>query len=215
MKKNQAGFTVVEVLLSVIAVAIVGFVIFYVVNANKDNKRSDNTSSQSSQNNVTDSKKSETVDKTADWKAYTNESLKFSLKYPASWKASSGEGCNEDDGFYRGATEAGSGTCDKQSVSQISVVSYEGDKRSDFAFNDKSSVDVQSSDVTIDGNSGKRYSYINQDHQFYADGSKGIDYIFFANNRTYIASYNDGLGKYTDATSDFDTMISKTLKFTP
>ncbi len=44
MKRNQKGFGVIEGLLAIIAITLIGGVGFYVVNANKDNKKSENIS---------------------------------------------------------------------------------------------------------------------------------------------------------------------------
>lgn len=62
MKSNQKGFGVIEGLLAVIAIALVGFVGFYVYNANKETDKSNNAQSKAadsqvgSQNDAGDSK---------------------------------------------------------------------------------------------------------------------------------------------------------------
>lgn len=85
MKKlNQRGFSLVEGLLVVIAVALISFVGFYVYNANKDSKNThDNSSSVVKENKAEDT---QTKDEAESWQQVTSGKGAFKLKVPDGWK---------------------------------------------------------------------------------------------------------------------------------
>src|SRR3989344_5613351 len=71
MKKDQKGFSAVEGLLIIVVVSIIGFVGWYVVNKHKAA--------------VNTTQATQTIS-TAGWKTYKNDTLKFTVHYPSSYK---------------------------------------------------------------------------------------------------------------------------------
>lgn len=100
--KNQKGFSIIESLLAVIAITLIGFVIFYVYNANKKTNASLNGPSSSIEkskaSSLDDSDQTEkTTLKNKDWQIYRDVKYGFSLEYPKDWK------------FVAAGTKAGGG----------------------------------------------------------------------------------------------------------
>jgi hypothetical protein len=89
MKKNQSGFSMVEVILVLIFITLVGFVGWYVWHSNaKDTKSSDGSVTSPS---VQEQKQVSGVE-------LTNDSLPFTLHYPNDWEVGSDN--KTDYGFY-------------------------------------------------------------------------------------------------------------------
>jgi hypothetical protein len=77
------------------------------------------------------------------------------------------------------------------------------------------SADIIKTNVTVDGVAADRYTYVSKGTEFsgFKDkGTKFVNYIFTKNSRTYVASYNDGNGKFKDVLQAFDTMMTKTFQ---
>lgn len=87
MKMHQKGFTVVEVLLAVIAVALIIGVGFYITKQDEDDsKKSVTTSSRDASDKdklTTAAEKKQTADPKDDWKTYSGQGITF--KYPAGY----------------------------------------------------------------------------------------------------------------------------------
>lgn len=76
--KNQAGYSMVEILIVIVVLAVVGaagFATYYHYHKNKSDVNSNSTVNQKS-------------DQYAGWKTSTSTRAKFSIKYPADWKYS-------------------------------------------------------------------------------------------------------------------------------
>lgn len=74
MKRNQKGFTIIEVGSVLLVVVVIGFGSYFVWHSQKSGK----TSTASTSTKVA-------ADPTAGWQAYTDTAKLFSLKYPSGW----------------------------------------------------------------------------------------------------------------------------------
>lgn len=213
MTINRRGFTLIEGLLTTMTIAVVSGVGFYVYSVKRDDDKPKTKTSQTKTN--TQKSKAEPVadDATKDWKTFTDKSL--SLKYPAAWVAPKNNEACGTEGLRRGTTLEAAGICQSDAVSQITVYAESGDNSKDLAPRDAYDTDIKSADVTVASVAGKRYSSTTKGDLMQAAGIKVVQYIFPTNGRTYIAIYRDDHAKYKDALSDFDLMVTKTLKFNP
>lgn len=151
------------------------------------------------------------VIQTNDWIALTSKDGKYSLKYPPTWvTATSPELCSP------GLTLLGSrsdkvGKCGSDSLGEVLIASYEGDKTAEF----KKS--YPSTSVTIDGVTGTRYAGAIQDADAESglgpeNGTKEVVYVVYANGRTHQATYYQYPGE-KDVSGTFDVLVVKTLTF--
>lgn len=85
MKKNQSGFSAVELLILLVVIGLIGGAGWYVWQSKSKNSSSNNTQTTqneaSKQNSEADNTK--TADETANWKSYTRYGVTF--KYPTEW----------------------------------------------------------------------------------------------------------------------------------
>lgn len=81
MKKNQSGFSIVEVLLVIVAILLLAGAGWYVYSSRK--QASNTSSTESSNSTVSDT--SEAKDPYAGWKTYTINGQGVSFKYPGDW----------------------------------------------------------------------------------------------------------------------------------
>ena len=92
MKKNEKGFSVVEIIIVIVVVGLIGAVGWYVVNSkNKSNNKESTTSNTqpvAKENKTTPTQQEEAKpkDKTANWKTYTSTLGGFNFKYPDNWQ---------------------------------------------------------------------------------------------------------------------------------
>jgi hypothetical protein len=214
INKDQKGFTLVESLLVVITLALVVGVGFYVMNANKDKKNDTATTS-----NKTSEKTKPVADPTADWASYTSPLGKFSVKYPKSWAtATNPDLCantTETGIFMLGADTKSVGKCASEGFGQMTITwrtdrQFCGDLNSDTTTQDsKQTVTVGGQSATkIEATAKAPGMGLGAD----PEGTKSVQYCVVANNTTYIANYAQ-LSSYPDALSDFNTMVTKTLRF--
>ncbi len=85
MKKNQKGFSFVEVMLVLIFITLIVFVGWYVMNSNKDKTTSKTSSSSSPQTKKT------ATDPYAGWKTYCDKQSIGCVKYPSDWSLNEGD----------------------------------------------------------------------------------------------------------------------------
>ncbi len=219
--KKQQGFTAVEAVLILVIVAIIGFVGWYVWHAKNDtNSTYDKAGNLSLASKPASKQKStsttpQAVDPTADWTAYSSKSGVYSLKYPKSWvTATNPELCSEGT-LLLGANSKSVGKCASEGFGQISVTSSAGDYSSTSTFSG-GYASVTKSSVTVDGVLGVKESGVasGQDAALgsLADGVKVVEYTFYTKGRTYNVTYTQD-PTYPDVLSDFDLMVTKTLKF--
>ncbi len=218
MKKNQ-GFGLIEGLLILLIIGILAGVGWFVWQSKKNTDKNLNSAAQTEIKAGSSKKATATVEKdpTADWVAYSNKEGSFSLKHPKTWvKASNPELCNPGL-LLIGADENSVGKCATESFGQMSVSSAEGNYTAEQALA-SGYTDVTQETVTVEGVSGTKYSgsasgqMLGEGPGGLADGTKVTKYVFYTNSRTYTATYIKA-SSYPDALSDFNLMVTKTLKF--
>jgi hypothetical protein len=205
-KKNQEGFTIIEGLLILVIVSIIGGTGWYVYNAH--NKTTDNFYNADAANSSIVKYKKKNPDSTANWKTYSSAAGKYSLTYPANWPT---QAC--EDTLLMAGDKAHLGKCNTDGVGQIVIGVTDGDHSSSSAPTNLCDSPTKTS-VTVDSVTGTKYSCTIASEQFVGPpaGTEITDYIFYANNKTYVIEYFQlsGAPKVLD---DFNTMITKTLKF--
>lgn len=207
---NQKGFTLIEVLLGLIVLTLMGGVGYYVYDSQKDNSKSPAQSPQSS--TAQDLPAKVENDPTVGWKTYTGKD--FTLKHPSDWlDMKNSQNCPEY--FGRGATEGSQGICQSDAGAQVSVISSV-EPPATFVPGADYYTDIVKTTVQINGIAAERYGSVSKGTEFHGfedKGTKWVHYIFAKNGKTFLATYNDGNGKYKDVLKDFDTIMTKTFKF--
>lgn len=218
---GQKGFGAFGVLLVIIFLAGAGYGGYYVYLANKQADAKLNGTAIKPVPRDSGLRRA-----TADWTSYSSTEGLFSLKYPKTWvRAANPELCSPGI-LLLGPNENSVGHCATEDFGQISVMSTEGDIRDEKdCANDPSFKNVRSRNVTVSGVQGKRVEATagpepirDGEEQIIADpfpeGTKVVRYLFFTNNRTYVATYVQDLpgANYRDVLEDFDLM-ARTLKF--
>lgn len=209
MRNNHDGFTLVELLLTIIAIGVIGFAGFYVWDKSKDG--SDVKSS--GKTTLSESTKAD-LDPTRDWKSYTSTEGKFSLKYPASWHtADNPENCYTNL-LLLGPTAETVGTCGSDNSGQVSISSYTVETGSS-ELDPQYYSDIKTTKVTVDGITGQRqtgtYTYDGEGVGS-IKGSKVVEYRFKGRDINYHAYYQQQPG-YPDVQKEFDLIVTKTLSF--
>jgi Tfp pilus assembly protein PilV len=222
MKKNQSGFSAIEALLILVIVGIIGGTGWYVLQANKN---TNNTLNNAGLGTAAKSGKkispapTSPADPTSSWTSYSSKSGKYSLKYPSTWAISpiSPSVCGGDDSnLLLGGDSKSVGKYCADGGGQIYINSVTGDSRSNNVLQSKDWKNTTSTKVTVDGVQGDKQTGIanNQGDLLGSlpDGSIIDRYTFYVNGRTYTANY-EKRDSYPDVQSDFDIMVTKTLKF--
>jgi hypothetical protein len=217
--KNHKGFALVEGLLILVIVAILAGTGWYVFRARNNSNGSLNNASAAGSSlakpPAAPKKTVSTADATADWTAYSKSGTLFTLKYPADWvTAKNPEMC--DGNLLLGANSQSVGTCASGAGGQMSISYSAGDNRSYLELG-KNYKDVTTKQLTVDGVAGERQQGVisvtaGHDWQGPPNGTKVVQYLFYANGQTYVATYTQA-ESYPDVLSDFDLMVTKTLKF--
>lgn len=163
------------------------------------NKLSQATKSLSTSN----ASSTQSSDPTAAWTSFTSADGKFSLKYPSSWVLAAAN-CTGPNSFGVGPTSSSAGSCNANGVGdntpQITVVDTEhpcGELSSSIT------------DVSVDGGSG----YVSSATA--SDGTKSTEYCIKSPSNQdleYEVTYTQSPG-YSDVSSDFTTIVTKTLTF--
>lgn len=86
MKKQEQGFSAIEVIIILVIAGIIGFAGWFVYNRSQS-KETSNTASPSTATSATATTAPVAVDPYADWQAYTMTSTDISFKYPKAWTA--------------------------------------------------------------------------------------------------------------------------------
>lgn len=230
--KNNKGFGAIEALLIVVIIGILGFTGWYVWNSHKKTNSIYNAANQVNSSTTTypkgSAKKKPAVDPTADWVAYSSKEGQYSLKYPKTWVTFAEPKLCTEGLLLLGADSKSVGTCGSENFGQISIVSTSGDSQKDSELSTATSgigdlgfKDIVTTSVTLNGVKGEKQTGTStgadiQGPPTLPKDTKVTKYIFYTNNRTYVAKYVSGdynSKAYPDAMSDFDTMVTKTLKF--
>ena len=141
---------------------------------------------------------------------FISQSGQYRLKYQSGWLALVCEG-NEPTVFLAPDAES-QALCGSEKPSLVSFTSMGGDHRAiDQAALDAYSSEVAVTDVTLNDVSGKKATYTFDGDEFVAAGTKYIQFEFFANERTYTATYSQA-PEGTDHSADFESMV-QTWKF--
>jgi type II secretory pathway pseudopilin PulG len=89
VKKNENGFSIVEVLLVFVVVALIGFIGWYVwqtkSNTDKNLTKSNTTSTSGASQIANTPAKQEAVDPYAGWKTYCDTATSGCFRYPSDW----------------------------------------------------------------------------------------------------------------------------------
>jgi len=214
MYKNQNGFSAIEGLLILVIVGIIGFTGWFVWQSN--NKVSDNLKGNSSTADFAKTKKSP-VDPTANWTSYSSPVGNFTVQYPKTWvTATNPELCTNTEltgMFLLGADSSSVGKCATDGGGQMAITwrtdrTFCGDMEGDaWQQNSKQDVTVGGVKATKIEATAKEVQGIGE-----PEGTKIAQYCAVANGSTYIAVYTQR-SSYPNALDDFNTMVTKTLKF--
>lgn len=167
---------------------------------------------QALQKNVDKEKAEVQAEETADWKDYSDKSQAYSLKYPPTWVTLT-ECDGTSVGFHTAPTSESLSVCGSDKASLVVVSSVEGNKTVDYLTTDPNfQTDFKKEDTTLNGIKGTKVTFADNGQGLRSKGTKNVIYVFFTNNRTYIASYTQEQN-YPDELSTFTTMVTKTLKF--
>lgn len=211
--KSQRGAIdlILIAVVAVLAIGLGGYVRYQQIQAQK--------TYDAAKSGVTVNKKGKSVtvkegpafDPTSSWTAYTSASGKFSLKYPRTWIKAT---CGGDSPLYLGPVKGSVAVCNSDYGGQIGVMS--GDGVNQDAFTAPNYEAITSDSVVIDGGTGIRMSAVAaKNMSFDNKGTKHITYMVKKSGRSIYAYYIfDPTNKnMQDVSSDFDTMIQKTLKY--
>lgn len=209
MKSKKGGFALVELLLAIIAVSLVVFVGFYIV------QNKNNTSDKVAKAKVASSAaKKAAADPTAGWKEFHSIDGKFRLKYPSSWATAPNQELCDSSTFLLGGNADSVGRCASDGTGQMMIFSF-ATESGELGLDPTYYTDIVTKEVTVDGVKGERqsgtYSYDGYGIGP-ATGSKDVVYIFKTNGLIYKAYYSQA-PNYPDVLSDFDLLVTKTLKF--
>lgn len=207
---KQAGFSALELLLILLAIALIGGTGWYVWQ-NKDDSSPESESS-SSQNEAATEEES-AADPTADWATYKSTGGIFTLKHPKTWVTSSD--C-EDNPLFLAPTKEQLGSCNSENGGTVAIStmteSYEKQPDSDYA-NTAIYKEYKKTVVKVNGVDATRRQWVQGTTESgFGDDMIHINYEIIGPNNTVLASYT--ASQQDKAEQDiFDTMIGKTLVF--
>jgi len=216
MKKDQNGFSTVEGLLVGVIIAMITGVGYFVYKADQSSNKQQADSSVSQQEKSTND---QAKDPTEGWKSYKDKDGLFSLKYPSSWTIAENLDMCDPGLVLLGANKESTGACQSDNGGQISVEARKGDLlRSDYELLPEYYSDIKTESITINGvASMKQLGTFSPNEEVFLGPKKGdkkLIYIFQDGGYTYAASYYIKKDNpYPDVQSDFELMITKTLKF--
>lgn len=211
MKINQKGFTLIEGLLTVLVIAFISFVGWYVWNSNQDK----NNSTKSDTSDYVSIKSEKATDPTEDWITYHTDVGKFTVKYPKEWVTSPNKDACDETLLLLGADSGSVGHCNSDSGGQIIISSTDGVQPAS-SYSADNYKDITSKNVTVQGVKGTRQSgTVKADPEFGIGppaGTKEVLYVFVTNGKTYTLNYIQQ-PSFKDVLSDFELLVTKTLKF--
>jgi hypothetical protein len=216
---DQKGFSAVEAIIILVVVAVLGLGGWYAWKK-QDTKDTPKTKTSQAQSKSTDPKaaKREAHDPTAEWATYANAAAKFSFKHPKTWVfADNPEACTEGLVLFA-SDHTALGTCASESGGQMMVMGTDGDVRGSYKLGQgylTDYTDVTEAAVTADGVTGTKQTAIASGQEgvgILPDGTKVVQYAFYVNGKTYVAKYTQR-STYPAALSDFEVLVSQTLKF--
>lgn len=206
------------ILLVVVALLALGGWYVWKQTSKKDN--ASGSTSQSTDKSSSDEKKTEKkkADTTSDWVTYSNAEGAFSFKHPSKWVfAANPENCSDGLVLFAPTTDT-LGKCATEFGGQMQVSSADGDVRDVYKFKEPYYKDVTDESVTVQDVEGNKYSttVMGMEDEVVIgsmpDNTRLVRYVFFVNEKTYIASYVQE-PEYPDVLSDFNLLVTKTFKF--
>ena len=96
MKKNEKGFSVVEILIIVVIVGLLGAVGWLVYDRQKSKTDNSSTTPQTSQQKTTTTAKTATPDPYSGWATCSDQIIGASVKYPSDWQNNVSNPTNSD-----------------------------------------------------------------------------------------------------------------------
>ena len=240
--KKQGGFAILEAFMLLVIVAIVGGIGWYVWQTNKNNAGGMGDNSIIAVvpiDNYEDCLKSKLskIDKKAfphtceskagkkftdpnpfaNWKTYTSEAGKYTLKHPKGWNEDVCDQGATDLTLYLGPTKASSVICNSEHFSQILVVSTSAVPTKSEQELGSSYSNQTSKKIVVDGVTGERQSGITRGGDFVGipKGTLVVRYFFLKPGRNYILAYvQTPSGDFAQNNlAIFDQMVQKTLNF--
>lgn len=213
LAKNQGGFGVIEVLLTLIILGLIVFTAYYVWNAKQDTDKTLKPTDSTVE--VKKNTPSTTTDKTASWTAYTNKTAGFSLKYPKTWVTPAHPDSCGKDILMLGADDKSVGTCASENAGQMTI-SSRPDEAGCQDLSGSSWTQNSKETVTVSGVTGTKTVATAKEQGdgmgALPKGTKMVQYCFVTSGTTYTANYTQ-LSTYPDVLDDFNAMVNKTLKF--
>lgn len=221
---KQKGFSLVEILLIFLILAIIGAGGWYVLSKNKDSstdktptdtgQKQDNSEPQPAQKPAPAPAE---PDPTADWASYTDETFGYTLKYPTDWvTADNPELCVE--GSFMTAPSADSvGRCASESGGQVSISAREGGYEGGNDYTASYYTDRTEEEVVVSGVAATKISAtvmgMEDEVEIGAqeDGTTVVQYLITKDGVTYIALYTQR-SSYTDELDTFTTIVEDTLE---
>lgn len=228
---KRTGIGLFRIIVLVVFLGVAGFLGWFVwqskANTEKVLDNTDRAQSALLQNGEKNTEKKDAAsagDITADWTPFSSEKGKFSLRYPKPWvQPTNRDLCSPElfeRAIYLGADAESVLKCATEYFGQMSVSSVAGDKRSEYDLG-TGYKDITKKDVVVNRAAGQRVSGVttapSPDAAFSpVEGTIEVRYIFFTNGNTYVARYTQapkGHSPSDEVLSDFDLMVTKTLKF--
>ncbi len=219
MKKNQNGFSVFELIIIVLLLIVLGFAGWYIW-WSKHHKDSTDASRAAPSTSVSPSltPTSQAPDETAKWATYVNVAGKFSFRHPKTWAFASNPGACTEGLVLFASRQSALGRCASESAGQMMVMGAKGDFRDNYKIGQGYLTDysnIVEASTTADGVAGIKQVATASGQEGVGtlpDGTQVLQYIFYVRGWTFIAQYTQ-LSTYPDASSDFDKLVTRTLKF--
>jgi len=214
-RPNQSGAAIIETLLVILIAGLVGFVGWYVRHSQQVTAKALDAAA-TSQTITPKNSATTTVGSTDGWNNYSSKVGAFMVKYPKDWIGPSHpEFCGDflDYDLEIGPDAKSVIKCGGDgTVSQVSITSVAGDKRSDYLYNfDKTLYDVEpTTKITLSGITGNEFnatahnqsSYPAEGLGIFPDGTKIIEDVFLEAGRTYVIRYTQEPAGSAQASTD-------------
>ncbi|HET7320166.1 MAG TPA: hypothetical protein VFI84_01100, partial [Candidatus Saccharimonadales bacterium] len=157
-------------------------------------------------------KKQAPIDPTADWVAYTGTA--FSLKYPKTWVMAAHPELCADNILLLGPNKDSVGHCGSEGFGEVAFTfsSSHGCFPLDDTYTDKTNLAVTISGMSGTKETGTAKATNSEGSGLQPAGTKVVQYCFNSTNKHYVATYNQQPA-YPDVLSDFELIVTKTLKF--
>jgi len=214
MRKSQTGFAVIELVVLVVVLALAGGAGYYIWHTNQQSQVKLDAAKKATQSSNHISTKS--TDPTATWTKYSNKDGGFSLKYPSSWLTA--YSCTTSAVLLAPSSsvrvDCNSAKVNQGYIEEIYVGPAFRFGCIPLSLKDGFTNIQQQSVKTSSGVTATEYTAASNGNSgsLFMKGTNVNDYYFTVNGKCYEANYTQFPG-YPDVSSDFNLMITKTLKF--